>query len=632
MTARVGAIGICLLLASVLASSTCQSGLPPQEAATQEPGESTWTVMVYMAADTENALPWEMDINELEAADQVDGTNIIALVDPEGLANSMLLRIEHDDNYFDPTIVSTELDDDGAVIPGGGEVNTGSPATLRDFIVYSSTAYPAENLVLVMWGHGAGWRGLCPDGLDILTLPELRSALTMTNEAIGRGLDLVILDTCSGGTLELAVEISDYADLLVASEVLVPSTGLPYMQIMDTIAWDPTQTPRDFAEELVERYIDWTASAIEYSTSMGLFDLDTVEGVVERLDRLSELGLGFDRLYHEEMSASLLECEFSEDEWLLDMGLMGEAFGARDLPLEIKFEALLLVQAYQSCVARYEADDSGGVVDGIEINRTSGLSLYAPSADEDDLAYSELRIALGRWDEFSHAIGSAAEDALSGPGPQLDIYDSLSDADDLPDSLTLTWPEDSGWNYTSYLVTVFLVMPHGLVWCSEIEATTHIVRVDRVVGNLLLSVSAFVADEAYAHDVLAASLAKIIEIEVSFVMPEYSNAERLEVAVDLPAGDRVSADCVDGSCTLDIAVPYQADIGETVMIELVDLDSGQVIAEKAVVVRGEDIAVSLTATDVRSEDAGAAATAGLIATLAMLGIASVIYWNFVRRR
>ena len=632
MSTRAGLAMVGLFLASMLASSPGQPGILPEEASLQGFEESTWTVMMYMAADTENALPWETDVNELEAADQAEGTNIIALVDPDGLGDSFLLRIEHDDDFFDPEIVSTELEDDGAVIPGGGEVNMGSPATLRDFIVYSATTYPAENLVLVLWGHGAGWRGLCPDGLDILTLPELRSALTMVNDSIGRGLDLVVLDTCSGATLELAYEVSGYADLLVASEVLVPSTGLPYMQIMDAIAWDPTQSPEDFAHKLVERYIDWTSYAVDYPTSMGLFDLDAVDGLVDGLNRFSELGLGFDRLYHEEESMSLQTSEFSDDEWLLDTGMVGRAVSERDLPLDMKYSALSFVQAYQSCVARYETNGSGAVVDGIDIDRTSGLSLYAPSDAEEDLGYSELRIAIGPWDEFANAMRSPAEKGQAGPGPELDYYDSPYDSDGLSDSLTLTWPQDPLWDYTSYLVTAFIVMPHGLVWFSEIEATTHIVRVDGVVGNLLLSASAFIDGEVFAHEVLTASLARTFTIEVSCILPSGQEGGGFEVVANLVEGDTVSADCTDGTCILELVAPDQVGIGDAIRIELVDTDSGQVVAEKVVVPRGEDVTLTLIAAEVGADSSRAVQIASAIATLMLLGIAAVTYWNFVRRR
>src|SRR5262249_17822528 len=39
-----------------------------------------------------------------------------------------------------------------------GETNTGDPAVLRDFIVWSARNYPAEAYALVIWNHGSGWK------------------------------------------------------------------------------------------------------------------------------------------------------------------------------------------------------------------------------------------------------------------------------------------------------------------------------------------------------------------------------------------------------------------------------------------------------------------------------------------
>ena len=163
---------VVLACATVLSTSSSISIHLAEAASIDEP--ATWTLMVYMAADVSDELPWLQDINEMEAAYQASGTSVVALLDPPGDGDSRLLEIAHDEGFFDPDIVSVDVEDEGEVIPVSGEVNMGSPDTLRDFIEFSAANYPADHLVLVLWGHGAGWMGLCPDGFDLLTLPELR--------------------------------------------------------------------------------------------------------------------------------------------------------------------------------------------------------------------------------------------------------------------------------------------------------------------------------------------------------------------------------------------------------------------------------------------------------------------------
>ena len=54
---------------------------------------STWTIMVYMADNYVPGLPWQDNINQMEAANQSPGSNIVVLVHPLGSNDSMLLQI-----------------------------------------------------------------------------------------------------------------------------------------------------------------------------------------------------------------------------------------------------------------------------------------------------------------------------------------------------------------------------------------------------------------------------------------------------------------------------------------------------------------------------------------------------------
>jgi hypothetical protein len=621
----------CLALVSLLSSSMAISGAAEELGMTaQEP--PTWTFMIYMAADVDSELPWAQDINELEAAVQADSTDIILLLDPPDQGDSRLLKIEHDDNYFDPTIISPELDDDGEVVPGGGEVNTASPATLRDFIVYSATNYPADNLVLVLWGHGAHWRGLCPDGYDILTLPELRSALSMAGEALGRDIDMVVLDICNGATLETAYEVREYADVLVGSELLVPSEGLPYMEIFNDLASDPSQTIEAFANVIVDRYVDWALYGSAYSTSMGAFDLDGIGEVVDGLGTLSALGLGYDRLYHELMSSALRSCEHSDDAWYLDAASIGMATCGRDLPVEMKHAALHLAQSHQSAVMRYEAITKSGTSDGGDAPGTHGLELYAPAGTTADEAYSELLIAETSWDEFSVALREARESLPSGPGPSLEVDDSIADGDLLPDVLTLTWNPSQSWNYTSYAAYVFQVWPQGLVLCSETHSMTPIVRVAGVVGDLVISASAFVGDEAHSHQVLNATLSKLIGIDITVRQAGDVPTRHLEVVTHHEGTESHSTPCLNGSSTVYLVVPEQGPIGGVIRVAVVDADDGTVLSERLVTITGSDIALTMSIHEPASSGMDALLTISIIASLALLGIALVIYANFLRRK
>ena len=115
-----------------------------------------WTFMVYMAGDNGKIrrpddrllmAPMEgaglRDIREMQNVGSTDQVAILAQFDT--LAENATYRL-----YIGPGGSTDEQ-----ALP---EQNTGDPNSLRDFIVWGMTAYPAEHFAVVLWNHGTGWK------------------------------------------------------------------------------------------------------------------------------------------------------------------------------------------------------------------------------------------------------------------------------------------------------------------------------------------------------------------------------------------------------------------------------------------------------------------------------------------
>ncbi|HUV61503.1 MAG TPA: clostripain-related cysteine peptidase [Thermoplasmata archaeon] len=587
----------------------------------------SWTFMIYMAADVTDTLPWEADINEMEAADQAENANIIVLVDPPGMANTMLLKIEHDDNHFDPEIVSTTIDDLGEVIPGGGEVNTGSPAVLRDFILFSATEYPADRLVLVLWGHGAGWRGLCPDGTDLLTLPELGAALAMAEATLDRRLDMLVLDVCNGATMELAYEISEHADFLVGSELNVPAEGLPYADVFNAFSEDPWQSTNAFGEAIVDSYVEWAEYGSSHATVACLLDLSRVDDTVEALDSMSELGLIFNRLYHSAMTAAVHSSEHCEDEWSVDFGALCGELCAEDLPIEVKVASMDAAREYLLAVKHY-AETNTDELDGAT---TTGLSLYCPSSVS-DTGYLELRISQTLWTNLSFRLHEDIALQAQGPGPELTLGDSSVGGENILDFATLTWNPDAEWNYTSYMVNVFRIEPNGLVACQTILAVNPVIRIMDVIGDLWISASGCIGGEAYSNHLRQCTLSRLVTVEVIVSsLPETYDGD-IGVMISSDINDFMIFRCEDNVCTVLFTAPDWANIGGIVTLRLIDLTNRNILSEQRTLVSGEDMVVTLNVHMTTAETIESEILLGFVAMITILCVAAVVYVNLLRRR
>ena len=471
-----------------------------------EPSTS-WTIMMYMAADTSGSLPWLDDLNEMEAAQQAAGTNIVALVDPVGPGNTMLLRVNHDPNGLESAIVSAHIDDGGAVI-NGTEVDMADPVTLRSFIEFSTAEYPAQRNVLILWGHGADWHGMCPDGSDLLTLPELRTALSHATASLGRPLDILAVDACAEGSVEMAYQVREYARFFVASEKDVPFEGLPYVTVLNHLAANTDQLPERFGSAITDDYVTWGSTSSIYSVTMGVFNLSRMDQLVERLGELAVLAKSYDGLFHSVLQASLNETESYEEDWGMDFGNLIHQIMGSDLPIEIKHKAFETALAYSDAIVHFRKYSNPDPIDGIFANHSSGLIIFAPGSAPEDSEYPGLALAASHWDEFSLLARRTATDNASMEGPSL-TYPG-GDAD-LADTVVITWP--NGYeNKTAY---VFRNEPTGMVLVTVLRTNLSWVRIEHLPGYLTVSTSATIGGDVVAYKELSVTLQGLAPVNVT---------------------------------------------------------------------------------------------------------------------
>ena len=193
-----------------------------------------WTVLVYMAADNnlwQNAVA---DVNSMESVSLPANLNLIVQTDmpaDSGYPGGQRRKIRPDNS---PSITSPLLE-------SLGTIDSGDPQTLASFANWGFQKYPSQRRMLVIWGHGDNWfkadegKWICPDegaqSLISVSDGELKEALS----GLPR-LDILLFDACSMQSLEVLAEVGQAADIVIASEELVPAAGFPYQTIVPLFA------------------------------------------------------------------------------------------------------------------------------------------------------------------------------------------------------------------------------------------------------------------------------------------------------------------------------------------------------------------------------------------------------------
>jgi hypothetical protein len=224
---------------------------------------------------------------------------------------------DYDDRYEDWTdckrfYVTKDLTPTpGNAIQDLGEQNMGDPNTLKDFVNWAISSYPANRYCLVLANHGSGCvQSVCFDetsGMDALSLPELSQALSL----VPAKMDVLYFDACLMGMIEVAYQIKDYVNVMIASEE-ISYAGQPYDYYLSNLTANPSMTPEDLAHIIASNFIDYT-SANSYPTTMSGVDLSQISNLKTAVDGLAQELNSKESSYNEEIRRARCQAEGYEE-------------------------------------------------------------------------------------------------------------------------------------------------------------------------------------------------------------------------------------------------------------------------------------------------------------------------------
>jgi hypothetical protein len=156
------------------------------------------------------------DIKEMKQGFSEKGTNLIVFIDPLD-DDPYLLKI----NQGKETLIKSY-----------SELNSANPTTLKQIIQEVAVMYPAAEYGLILWSHGTSWlpagtllRSFGQDSGKQMNIKDLANALPFR-------FGFILIDACLMGSVEVAYELKDKTDYLIASSTETIYTGFPYDKII----------------------------------------------------------------------------------------------------------------------------------------------------------------------------------------------------------------------------------------------------------------------------------------------------------------------------------------------------------------------------------------------------------------
>ena len=395
------------------------TGLP-----SRDDGVADWTIMVYVDGDNDLETNVLDDFAEMTAIGSTDKIRVVTMADTMTFTEGThWYCIEKDETYIDIETGTHECDCDEFAGGCPGELNMGDGTTLEYFIKTAVANAPAENYMLELWNHGASWYGICedwsselPDGShDLLTLDEISNAIeaACASGVLPEGaLKIVNFDACLMAGVEVAYEIRNLAEYMVAAVTTIAREGFQWEWLLEDLNNLDEPTPRAVGETMVDSFMEFYSQCAGKGVggypyaSLSLIDLSEVERLAtEGVNDMAFVLMDYVENTVQKQAIQTTEQQTPQIQYLgeldpfVDLGLFALAL-ADNIP-EMEQVAERVASMVEDAVVYYDyvTGDSGACMD------TMGLSIYYTCARGHLYDYGE--IAFGEdtsWDEFLVAL------------------------------------------------------------------------------------------------------------------------------------------------------------------------------------------------------------------------------------
>ena len=403
-------------------------GLPGNSEAQEN---TTWTYMVYMSGDSSLASNVPDDIQEMQEVGSGDGLEIIVLADTAGMDDSNLIRILPGERQEIPL---------SNINPTwGNELDMGQAITLSKFVIWTAENYPADRYMLDLWGHGRGWAGICPDKENYLECQELRTALQDVSDA-GIDLDIISMDACQMGMMEIAYELGDMADYAVLSEKDVPLDGWPYDRLLNLIKDNSELTVQEFGTRMVDAYMDWGLVNSRYSLTLSFIDLSHIQRVASNLDAFAREAEQMTGYFNPQFIEARSLTEEYDGHAQYDIRHLLSNIIVQTNCMRLKIMAINITDTLDNAIV-YERHWTN--IQDEQAEHAYGLSIWFPSYSPSP-SYLDCSFAQDTgWDEFLDALAPF----FSNPERQEIIYNVQvsgmdQDSNGLKDSIQISYDEN----------------------------------------------------------------------------------------------------------------------------------------------------------------------------------------------
>ena len=237
-------------------------------------GPAHRTVMVYMSSDNNLSGYVQSDINEMinGASGIPQNNNLVLFVD----------RSKKGEMPFIAKVTGNASQPLDTLYKYPSDFYASDPAKFSEVLQRITALCPANEYALSLWGHGTGW-SVDPDSIASrsprraygydeannkgywMNITQMATALKSLPK-----FKFIFADCCNMASAEVAYELKDATEYLIASPAEIPGDGAPYSKIIPYLFKDGSNMYQGIIDEYYNYYYSSSSN-----TSLPLAAIDT---------------------------------------------------------------------------------------------------------------------------------------------------------------------------------------------------------------------------------------------------------------------------------------------------------------------------------------------------------------------
>lgn len=285
----------CKILSTTLLGLTISSGILFSSG-------NKWSFLTYMQADNDLAPFATLNLHDMQKVGSTSDVNVLVQWDKPKDNITYRYKILQNNLVLNDSI--------------NQEMGYAQVKELCDSMQWAQKNYPADNYALILWDHGNGVLDRAGSSFKLngwLTLPGLvhkrqqsrgilydysqdtfldnqglSSACTTIKKKIGKNIALLGMDACLMAMIEIAYQVKDSTDYIVASQQTEPGSGWPYADVLSSVVGMPTMSTANFAAAIVQAYSNYysTGPGADSSYTLSAIDVSKIGNATTAFNNL----------------------------------------------------------------------------------------------------------------------------------------------------------------------------------------------------------------------------------------------------------------------------------------------------------------------------------------------------------